>query len=191
MPEKLAELQALWLDEAKKYNVLPLDNRRIERFNADLVGRPLLVRGNTQLLFGGMGRLSESSVLNIKNKSHAITAEVVVPEGGAQGVIMAQGGSFAGWSLYAKEGKPVYCYNLLGLQRFKVESDAAIPPGTHQVRMEFAYDGGGLAKGGTVTLYVDGNEAAEGRVEGTVPMIFSGDETADVGSDTASPVSDD
>jgi arylsulfatase A-like enzyme len=191
MPEKLAELQALWLTEAKKYNVLPLDDRRVERFDAGLAGRPVLVRGNSQLLFGGMGRLSESSVLNIKNKSHAVTAEVVVPEDGAQGVIIAQGGAFAGWSLYAKAGQPAYCYNLLGLQRFKVEGDAAIPPGTHQVRMEFAYDGGGLAKGGTVTLYVDGDQAGEGRVEGTVPMIFSGDETADVGSDTASPVSDD
>jgi arylsulfatase len=191
MPEKLAELQALWLDEAKKYNVLPLDDRRVERFDAGLAGRPVLVQGNTQLLFGGMGRLSESSLLNVKNKSHAVTAEIVVPEDGAQGVIIAQGGAFAGWSLYAKSGKPAYCYNLLGLQRFKVEGDAAIPPGTHQVRMEFAYDGGGLAKGGTVTLYVDGDQAGEGRVEGTVPMIFSGDETADVGSDTASPVSDD
>jgi hypothetical protein len=191
IPEKLAELQALWLEEARKYNVLPLDDRRIERFNADLVGRPVLVRGNTQLLFGGMGRLSESSVLNVKNKSHAVTAEIDVPEGGAQGVVIAQGGAFAGWSLYAKDGKPTYCYNLLGLQRFKVEGDAAIPAGTHQVRMEFAYDGGGLAKGGTVTMYVDGDEVGGGRVEGTVPMIFSGDETTDVGSDTASPVSDD
>jgi arylsulfatase A-like enzyme len=191
MPEKLAELQALWLAEARKYNVLPLDDRRVERFNSDLAGRPVLVRGNSQLLFGGMGRLSESSLLNVKNKSHAVTAEVVVPGGGAHGVIIAQGGAFAGWSLYAKAGKPAYCYNLLGLQRFKIEGDAAIPPGTHQVRMEFAYDGGGLAKGGSVTLYVDGDQAGEGRVEGTVPMIFSGDETADVGSDTASPVSDD
>jgi len=191
LPERLAELQALWLDEARKHNVLPLDDRRIERFNADLAGRPVLVGGTSQLLFGGMGRLSENSVLNIKNKSHAVTAEVVVPEGGAQGVIIAQGGAFAGWSLYANDGKPTYCYNLLGLQRFKVEGDAAIPPGTHQVRMEFAYDGGGLAKGGAVTLYVDGDQVGEGRVEGTVPMIFSGDETTDVGSDTASPVSDD
>src|SRR6186713_2084642 len=191
MPEKLAELQALWLDEARKYNVLPLDDRRIERFNADLVGRPVLVRGNSQILFGGMGRLSESSVLNVKNKSHSVTAEVVVPEGGAEGVIIAQGGAFAGWSLYAKGGKPTYCYNLLGLQRFKIEADAAIPPGTHQVRMEFAYDGGGPAKGGTVTLYLDGEKTGEGRVEATVPLIFSADETADVGQDTASPVSDD
>jgi len=191
MPEKLAELQALWLDEARKHNVLPLDDRRIERFNADLVGRPVLVRGNSQILFGGMGRLSESSVLNVKNKSHAVTAEIVVPEGGAQGVIIAQGGAFAGWSLYTNGGKPTYCYNLLGVQRFKVAGERAMSPGKHQVRMEFAYDGGGLAKGGTATLYVDGDEVGTGRVEGTVPMIFSGDETTDIGSDTASPVSDD
>src|SRR4026209_2554429 len=191
MPEKLAELQQLWLEGARKYNVLPLDDRRIERFDAELVGRPELVKGNSQLLFGGMGRLSENSVLSIKNKSHAVTAEVVVPEAGAEGVIIAQGGAFAGWSLYTKNGRPTYCYNLLGLQRFKIEADTAIPPGTHQVRMEFAYDGGGLAKGGTVTLYLDGAKVGEGRVEGTVPLIFSADETADVGSDTASPVSDD
>ena len=145
------------------------------------------MKGNSQLLFGGMGRLTEGSVVNIKNKSHAVTAEIVVPEAGADGVIIAQGGAFAGWSLYTKDGRPKYCYNFLGLQRFTIEADAAIPPGTHQVRMEFAYDGGGLAKGGTVTLYLDGDKVGEGRVEATVPLIFSGDETADVGSDTASP----
>ena len=169
MPEKLAELQQLWLEEARKYNVLPLDDRRIERFNAELVGRPELVKGNSQLLFGGMGRLTENSLVNIKNKSHAVTAEVVVPEAGAEGVIIAQGGAFAGWSLYAKDGRPTYCYNLLGLQRFKIEGDAAIPPGTHQVRMEFAYDGGGLAKGGTVTLYLDGDEGRRGPRRGDRP----------------------
>jgi arylsulfatase len=190
-PEKLAELQQLWLEEARKHNVLPLDDRRIERFNAELVGRPELVKGNSQLLFGGMGRLTEHSLLNIKNKSHAVTAEIVVPETGAQGVILAQGGTFAGWSLYTKDGRPKYCYNLLGLQQFKVEGDATIPPGTHQVRMEFAYDGGGPAKGGTVTLYLDGDQVGEGRVEATVPLIFSADETADVGRDTGSAVSDD
>jgi arylsulfatase A-like enzyme len=191
MPDKLDELRHVWLEEARKYNVLPLDDRRVERFNPDLAGRPTLVGGTSQLLFGGMGRLTEASIVNIKNKSHAVTAELVVPESGAEGVIVAQGGEFAGWSLYLKGGKPVYCYNLFGLQRFKVEGDASIPPGEHQVRMEFAYDGGGLAKGGTVSLYVDGNPAGEGRVEGTVPMIFSSDETADIGVDAASPVSDD
>ena len=191
MPEKLAELQDLWLEEARKYNVLPLDDRRIERFNAELVGRPELVKGNSQLLFGGMGRLTENSLINIKNKSHAVTAEIVVPESGAEGVIFAQGGAFAGWSLYAKDGRPKYWYNLLGLQQFEIDADTAIPPGTHQVRMEFAYDGGGLAKGGTVALYLDGAKVGEGRVGATVPLIFSCDETADVGRDTASPVSTD
>jgi arylsulfatase len=190
-PEKLAELQQLWLDEAGKYGVLPLDDRRIERFNPDLAGRPELVGGTSQLLFGGMNRLTENSVINIKNKSHSVTAQLNVPDSGAEGVIIAQGGAFAGWSLYAKEGKPVYCYNLLGLQRFKIEGDSQIPSGAHQVRMEFAYDGGGLAKGGTVTLYLDGNQVGQGRVEGTIPMIFSADETADLGSDTATQVSDD
>jgi hypothetical protein len=191
MPEKLAELQALFMEEARKYNVLPLDDRRIERFNSDLAGRPSLIKGNSQLLFGGMGRLGENVVLNIKNKSHSVTAQLTVPEGGAEGVIVAQGGAFAGWSLYVKNGKPKYCYNLLGLQRFYIEGDTAIPPGAHQVRIEFDYDGGGLAKGGTVSRYVDGAKSGEGRVEATVPMVFSGDETCDIGSDTASPVSDD
>jgi len=190
-PERLAELQALWLEEARKYNVLPLDDRRIERFDPDLAGRPTLIRGSSQLLFGGMGRLTEASLLNVKNKSHAVTAEIVAPAAGAEGVIIAQGGAFAGWSLYAKAGKPVYCYNLLGLQRFKIAGAAPIPPGKHQVRMEFTYDGGGLGKGGAVALFVDGVQQGEGRVDATVPLIFSADETADIGRDTASPVSDD
>jgi hypothetical protein len=138
-----------------------------------------------------MGRLSENSVLNVKNKSHSVTAELTVADSGAEGVIVSQGGEFAGWSLYVKNGRPKYCYNLFGLQRFYVEGDREIPPGTHQVRLEFAYDGGGLGKGATVSLYVDGEQAGEGRVEGTVPMMFSADETCDVGSDMASPVSDD
>ena len=189
MPEKLAELKELWLAEARRYNVLPLDDRRIERFDADLAGRPVLVRGNTQLLFGGMGRLSEASVINTKNKSHAVTAEIEVPASGVDGVIIAQGGAFAGWSLYVKDGKARYCYNMLGLQHFIVEGETALPPGTHQVRMEFSYDGGGLAKGGTVSLYLDGTKDGEGRVDATVPLVFSADETADIGRDSASPVS--
>jgi arylsulfatase A-like enzyme len=190
-PEKLHELRRLFEIEAVKYNVLPLDDRRVERFNPDLAGRPQLVKGDRQLLFGGMGRLTENSIVALKNKSHAVTAEIEVPESGAEGVIVAQGGAFGGWSLYVKDGKPAYCYNLFGLQRFKVYGDAEIPAGEHQVRMEFAYDGGGLGKGGTATLYLDGDKAGEGRVENTVPMIFSGDETTDVGSDTGTPVSDD
>jgi arylsulfatase len=190
-PERLAELQERWLDEARKYNVLPLDDRRIERFDPGLAGRPTLVHGNTATYPGSMGRLSENSVPNVKNKSHAVTAEVTVADDRASGVIMAQGGAFGGWCLYLKGGRPVYCYNLLGIRQTKVEGDAAVRAGTHQVRMEFAYDGGGMAKGGTASLYVDGAKVGEGRVEVTAPLVFSGDETADIGRDTASPVSDD
>jgi arylsulfatase A-like enzyme len=191
MPDRLAELQELFLSEAIKYNVLPLDDRRAERFNADLAGRPQLIRGKSQLLFGGMGRLSENSVVVTKNKSFSITAEIEVPENGANGVIVAQGGAFGGLSLYVTDGKPAYCYNLFGLQLVKVHGDSPIPPGEHQVRMEFTYDGGGLGKGGAIALYVDGEQVGQGRVEATVPMLFSGDETLDIGSDSATPVSDD
>jgi arylsulfatase A-like enzyme len=190
-PEKLHELQRLFLIEATKYNVLPLDDRRAERFNADLAGRPQLVRGNRQLLFGGMKRLSENSIVVMKNKSYAVTAEIVVPAEGAKGVIVAQGGAFGGWSLYAKDGKPAYCYNLFGLQRFKVYGDEPLAEGEHQVRLEFAYDGGGLGKGGAASLFVDGDKVGDGRVEGTVPMLFSGDETLDLGADSGTPVTDD
>jgi arylsulfatase len=190
-PEKLAELQRLFLIEATKYNVLPLDDRRAERFNPDLAGRPQLIRGTRQLLFGGMGRLSENSVVVVKNKSHAVTAQIVVPDGGAEGVIVAQGGAFGGWSLYLKDGRPAYCYNLFGLQRFKVYGSEEISTGEHQIRMEFAYDGGGLGKGGTASLYLDGEQVGEGRVEATVPMAFSADETLDIGSDSGTPVTDD
>jgi arylsulfatase len=190
-PRKLAELQRLFLIEATKHHVLPIDDRRAERMMADAVGRPQLIRGRTQLLFGGMGRLTETSVLNIKNKSYAITAEVEVPESGAEGVIIAQGGSVGGWSLYAKDGKLKYCYNLLGIKRSFAETSTPIPPGNHQVRMEFKYDGGGLAKGGDITLYVNGEEIGQGRVDTTVPMTFSFDETCDIGKETGSPVSPD
>ena len=191
MPDRLHELQRLWLIEAAKYNVIPLDDRIGERVNPALAGRPTLVHGNRQLLFGSMVHLSENSVVSILNKSHAVTAEVVVPDGGATGVIIAQGGMFGGWSLYAHEGKPKYCYNFLGLKHFFVEGEKEIPTGTHQVRMEFTYDGGGLGKGGGVTLYLDGKKVGEGRVENSVPFAFSLDETCDVGRDLATPVSPD
>ena len=190
-PEKLAELQTLFLIEAAKYNVLPLDDRRAERFNPDMAGRPQLIRGNRQILFGGMGRLSESSTVNTKNKSFAITAQIDVAEGGARGVIIAQGGAFGGMSLYVKDGKPAFCYNLFGLQRFNVYGEDAISAGEHQVRVEFDYDGGGLGKGGNVSLYLDGEKVGEGRVDATVPMLFSADETSDLGSDSGTPVTDD
>jgi arylsulfatase A-like enzyme len=191
LAHKLHELQRLWLIEAVKYNVVPLDDRLAERFNPDLSGRPQLIRGNRQLLFGGMKGLSPHSIVNIMNKSFAITAEVVVPNAGAEGVIFAHGGITGGHCLYAKGGKPKYCYNFLGIKHYLIQGTEVIPAGKHQVRMEFAYDGGGLAKGGAVSLYIDGQKVGEGRVEMTEPFAFSADETADVGIEAGSPVSPD
>jgi len=191
MPEKLHELQRLWLIEATRYNVLPLDDNLAARLNSDTAGRPVLITGKSQILFGSMGRLSENSVLNLKNKSHSITAEVVVPTSGAEGVIVAQGGNIGGWSLYAKGGKLKYCYNLLGIHQFYAESSGSLTPGNHQVRMEFAYAGGGLGKGGTATLFVDGKKVGEGKVAATAAMVFSADDGCDVGVDSGSPVSPD
>ena len=145
-PQKLHELQRLWLIEAVKYNVLPLDDRQIERANAETAGRPTLIKGNTQLLFGGMGRLSENSVLNIKNKSFAVTAELDVPADGGAGVIIAQGGRFGGWSLYAKDGHAKFYYNVLGIKSYDIVGTEQIPTGKTQVRMEFTYDGGGMGR---------------------------------------------
>ena len=189
-PKKLAELQRLWLIEAVKYNVVPLDDRGFERINADIAGRPQLIRGNTQLLFPGM-RVSENCILTLKNKSYAVTSEITVPEGGAKGVIVTQGGEAGGWTLYCHEGKLKYCYNFFGIEHFITAADKPIPAGKHQVRMEFKYDGGGLAKGGGVTLYYDGEAVGTGRVERSQPMGYSADEACDVGSDSGSPASPD
>jgi arylsulfatase len=191
MPEKLHDLQRLWLMEATRYNVLPLDDRVAERINSDTAGRPVLIRGDSQILFGSMGRLSENAVLNLKNKSHSVTAQIDVPPEGAEGVIIAQGGSIGGWSLYAAQGKLKYCYNLLGVKHFFAESRDRIPSGHHQVRMEFDYAGGGLGKGGVASLYIDGSKVGEGPVEATAAMIFSADDGCDVGQDTGAPVSPD
>jgi arylsulfatase len=190
-PERLASLQRLFLIEAAKYDVLPLDDRRAERLNSDLAGRPVPVAGSSQLLFERMGRLNENCVLNTKNKSFSFTALVDVPEGGANGVLLAQGGRFGGASFYLHEGRPTYWYNLMGIQHFVVRGDREVPPGEHQVRMEFAYDGGGMGKGGDVTLFLDGEAVGNGRVEATAGVIFTLDETTDVGNDTGSPVTDD
>jgi arylsulfatase len=190
-PDRLHELQRLWLIEAVKYNVVPLDDRFVERGLPETAGRPTLIQGKKQLLFGGMGRLTENSVVMMKNTSYSITAEVEVPETGAEGVIVAQGGVTGGHSLYVKGGKPKYCYNFFGLEHYYVEGTQEIPPGKHQVRMEFAYDGGGVGKGGEVTLSIDGKDAGSGRIEQTEAFLFSADETCDVGDEFGSPVTTD
>ena len=190
-PERLAYLQRLWLIEAVKYNVIPLDDRSGERFDPDTAGRPTLIRGNSQLFYPGMGRLSENSVVSMKNKSFSVTADVEIPEGEVEGVLIAQGGRFGGWAFHVKDGRAKFTYNVLGIHEFSAQADKAIPPGSHQVRMEFAYDGGGLAKGGDVTLYYDGDQVGKGRVEMTQPMVFSADETTDIGYESGTTVSPD
>jgi arylsulfatase len=188
-PKKLAELQALFMKEAERYHVLPIDDRVFERLNAAAVGRPDLMAGRTSLtLAEGMTGMMESVFINVKNRSKTVTAEIEVPAGGAKGTIIAQGGRFGGWSLYVKDGVPAYDYNFLGLQRSSIASSKPLAPGKNTIRFDFAYDGGGPAKGGQGTLFVNGEKVAEGRIEHTQAGIFSADETADVGIDLGTPV---
>jgi arylsulfatase len=190
-PEKLAELQALFMSEAEKYHALPIDDRVIARMNPAIAGRPDLLGDRTSLtLYDGMDGMLENTFMNVKNRSKTITAEVEIPAGGANGVILTQGGRFGGWSLYMQDGKPIYTYNFLGLERFTVASDSTVPAGAATIVLDFVYDGGGLGKGGVATLSVNGEAVAEGRVEKTQPLIFSADETADVGLDNQTPVAE-
>ena len=191
-PAKLKELQDLFLKEAIKNQVLPLDDRTLERMNAALVGRPELMAGrNSVTVFDGMIGMTENVFINTKNRSHTITAEVTVPEGGANGVILSQAGRFGGWSLYVKDGKPMYAYNYLGLSSSKVASPKALPEGKATIRYEFKYDGGGLGKGGVGTIFINDEKVVEGKIDKTQPYIFSADEGADVGVDGETPVTHD
>jgi arylsulfatase A-like enzyme len=187
-PDRLHELQRLWLIEATKYNVIPLDDRTAERANAEIAGRPQLIRGDSQVFYPGMASLSENSVLSIKNKSFSVTAEVVVPDAGVDGTIIAQGGAIGGWSFSAKDGKARFTYNLLGIQAFTTEAEEPVSSGKHQVRAEFAYAGGGYGKGGTLSLYYDGEKVGEGAVDATQAFIFSADEGLDVGCERGTAV---
>lgn len=191
-PAKLKEMQDLFLKEAVKYNVLPIDDRLLERSNAAIAGRPDLMAGRTSLtVYEGMRGMSENVFINAKNRSHTITAEVTIPEKGANGVILCQAGRFGGWSLYLKDGRPTYTYNFLGLQRFTIAATTPVPAGKATIRFEFAYDGGGLGKGGVGTILVNGKKVADGRIERTQFGIFSADEGADVGEDGETPVVED
>jgi arylsulfatase len=192
-PEKLEELKAKFREEAKAHNVLPLDDRGAERFSAQLAGRPLgPVEGLKQFTYyEGMTRLPEGSAPDIKNKSFTLTAAVEVPQGGAEGVVITQGGLFAGWALMLQEGKPVFLYNWLQEEFTPIAAKTALKPGQHVIQFDFAYDGDGLGKGGKGVLSIDGTKVAEGRINKTVPNRFSLDETLDVGEDTGTPVSED
>ena len=159
--------------------------------NPTLAGRPDVLGDRKSLtLYEGMQGMMENTFMNIKNRSSKITADLDIPPGGANGAILSQGGRFGGWSLYMKDGKPTYTYNFLGLARYTVAAPQALPPGPATVTLDFAYDGGGVGKGGKATLFVNGKPVAEGRIEKTQPNIFSADETADVGIDNQTPVAE-
>jgi arylsulfatase len=191
-PEKLKEMRDLFMKEAVRNQVLPLDDRSLERINAALAGRPDLMAGRTSLtVYEGMTGLTENVFINVKNRSHTITAVVDVPEQGGEGVILCQAGSLGGWSLYMKGGKPAYTCNFLGLQRYTLTASQPVPSGKATIRFEFAYDGGRPGSGGTGTILVNGKKAAEGRIDRTQGYAFSADEGADVGVDEGTPVSDD
>jgi arylsulfatase len=188
-PKKLKEMQAVFLAEAKKYHVLPIDDRVFERLDAHAVGRPDLMAGRTSITLGeGMTGMMEAVFPNVKNRSKTITAEIEIPAAGANGTVIAQGGRFGGWSLYVKNGVPAYDYNFLGLQRVSIAAVKPLPPGKNTLRFDFAYDGGGPGKGGMGTLLVNGEKVAEGRLAHTQAGMFSADETADVGIDLGTPV---
>ena len=188
-PDKVRQMQDLFMIEAAKYNVLPIDDRTIERTNPQLAGRPdLLGDRKSLILYEGMEGMMENTFINVKNRSKTVTAVLEIPAGGASGAVIVQGGRFGGWSLHLRDGKPAYEYNWLGLERFVVESPEALPPGEATVKLAFTYDGGGFGKGGGAKLLVDGKQVAEGRIGKTQPNIFSADETADVGLDNQTPV---
>ncbi len=189
-PAKLREFQDLFWIEAAKYDVLPLDNSRVERLDVSI--RPSLTRGRSVFTYyPGQVRIPEGSAPDVKNTSFKVGADLVVPDGGADGMIVTQGGRFAGWGLYLVQGRPVFHYNLVGVQRFNVAGKEALAPGEHVILVDFKYDGGGLGKGATVTMTVDEKPVSQGRVERSIPFRMALDETLDVGEDTGTPVSED
>jgi len=188
-PQKLKELQDVFWIEAEKYQVLPLDDRLSERFNPAL--RPSLIAGRTVFNYYPGLRIPDSSAAPTQNRSHTITAYLDIPNGGADGVLVAVGGTVGGFTLYVKGGQPVYEYNLDSLQRATIRAAETLKPGPNVVRMEFNYDGGGLGKGATVSLLVNDRKVGEGRINSTIWIgKYSADETFDVGQDSGSPASD-
>ena len=188
MPDKLRQMQELFLVEASKYNVFPLDNSVAQRV---MEPRPSATAGRNVFTYSGeTSGLPESAAPNIISRSYTITAEIEVPQGGGDGMIVTEGGRFGGYGLYLLKGKPVFLYNLLGLERFRWEGQQALAPGKHTVVFDFTYDGPGIAKGGTGVLKVDGQEVANRKIPHTIPFLVTMDETFDVGVDTRTPVDD-
>jgi len=196
-PERLADLKKLFDSEAVRNHVFPIDDRRVERFSAEVAGRPDLVGARTSMtLYQGMTGISENAFLDLKAKSHAISADIEIPAGGGEGVIIAQAGRFGGWSLYMKDGHLRHVYNFAGLERYVASSKDALAPGKHTVRYEFARDpqaegAGAQNTGGISRLFVDGALVGQSRVDRTMPFVLSIDEGIDVGRDGETPVSGD
>ncbi len=188
-PERLADMQTLFYAEAARHNVLPIDNSKVQRFDVSL--RPSLTRGrDTFTYFPGMVRIPEGTAPDTKNRSYSLTADIVIPQGGASGALGVMGGRFGGWAFFLLDGKPVFNYNLAGIQRFEVAGPAALTPGAHTVAMDFTYDGGGIGRGGVARILVDGREVAQGRAERTLAFRLAGDETLDIGEDHGTPGSE-
>jgi arylsulfatase A-like enzyme len=188
-PEKLRELQDLWWVEAAKYNVLPLDWRAVIRMNAEAMGRPSLIRGRTKMeYFPGMTGLPDAAAPPMLNKSWTITAEVDLPDDKTNGMIVTHGGLEGGYGLYLREGKPTFVYNYLAVERPTFAGQEALPKGKTKIVVDFVYDGGGMGKGGKITMTASGKKVAEGRLERTVPIQFSICEGLDIGMDGGSPV---
>src|SRR5213079_832678 len=191
-PAKLKELQDLFTKEAIKNYVLPIDDRRSERFDASIAGRPDLMGNRTSLtVYPGMTGMSENAFINVKNRSYTITAPVELKDANTNGVIIAQAGAFGGWVLYMKDGKLHHEYNYFGIERTNIGGPTALSPGKHEIRYEFIIDAPKPGSGGKCALYVDGQKVAEGRIPKTQPYVFSGDEGVDVGVDNETMVSND
>jgi arylsulfatase len=189
-PAKVEELKKVFMDEAVKYNVLPIDDRSIERFDARIAGRPDLMAGRKSLsLHAGMTRVMENAFINIKNSSFVINADLNLSSNNS-GVLVCQGGDFGGWALYMMNGKPAFAYNWLGIEHYEILSTKRIGTGKHTIRFEFKYDGGGRGKGGKGTILVDGEAFAQGTIANTQSNVFGLDEPADVGTDSNTPVSE-
>ncbi len=188
-PKKLKEMQDLFMKEAIKNHVLPIDDRLIVRFNAELVGRPDLMAGRNSLtVFEGMTGMPEDVFINIKNRTFTVTADLILPDANVNGAVLAQGGKFGGWSLYFKQGKPMFTYNWLGMQWYTITAPTSVAAGKATIKFQFDYDGGGIGKGGLGSLFVNGTKVAEGRIEQTQGIVFSVEDLADVGMDEGTPV---
>ena len=189
-PDKLKDMQALFMKEAEKYHVLPIDDRLLERTNAELMGRPTVMGNRNSVTYGeGMKGMGVDIFIDLRNTAYTITAEVAVNNNG-NGVIVCQGGRFGGLSFYVKNGKPAFSYNYLGLESTHIISNETLKPGNYKLVYDFKYDGGGMGKGGVGTILVNDKKVVEKRIEKTQPGIFSVDDLADVGVDDGTHVAD-